>query len=483
MSAASDGEARHRAAMTARDARRDPAARDDGARLPWGTSKEIDRAAARLARTRAWPALWALTCSVPVADAVRAARRLRLGRWSPADQYGRALAERLAAQDPRTADRVTEDAWNDASRVFPAAIARARQVSFAPGGGAMALLMSPEGEGEEERLALADVPGPGLSRVYSGTLHHESVGCLGPRDLIALRSTGTPGTELVRYTAWTTQILADGTELTGGRAVATAHGFVVGLRTAPVALAGTPAGPVARTDLSTFGLGRGDLLAAGPTGGRLAFGDRARLVVTDARLSAVLAGSALPGSHGDILALAFAGPRRLITSGADGGLWMWEPAAGRLLPVARTDAPRLSELFSVAAWRVVGGWAEEEGRPYFYDSTDLSAVPVPAALTGARQWVTASPDGRYIVRSGRSRGDASPRQRSADSTTVHDLRHPSAALRLPLAALTPDDLRALGAVLQAPPPGPAPARRLLLELVRDCAAYLLDGHVRWSGPR
>lgn len=188
--------------MTARDARRDPAARDDGARLPWGTSREIDRAAARLARTRAWPALWALTCSVPVADAVRAARRLRLGRWSPPDQYGRALAERLAAQDPRMADRVTEDAWNDASRVFPEAIARAGQVSFAPGGGAMALLMcgDDEGEGEGERLALAGLPGTGLSRVYSGTRRHESVSCQGPRDLIALRRTGAVGNELVRYT-------------------------------------------------------------------------------------------------------------------------------------------------------------------------------------------------------------------------------------------------------------------------------------------
>ncbi|WP_326614198.1 hypothetical protein OG949_38755 [Streptomyces scopuliridis] len=472
--------------MTARDARRDPAARDDGARLPWGTSREIDRAAARLARTRAWPALWALTCSVPVADAVRAARRLRLGRWSPPDQYGRALAERLAAQDPRMADRVTEDAWNDASRVFPEAIARAGQVSFAPGGGAMALLMcgDDEGEGEGERLALAGLPGTGLSRVYSGTRRHESVSCQGPRDLIALRRTGAVGNELVRYTPGTTQILADGTELSGGRTVATAHGFVVGLRTAPVVLTGTPAGPVERTDISPFGLGRGDLLAVGPTGGRLAFGDRARLVVTDARLSAVLAGSTLPGPHGEILDLAFAGPRRLITSGAHGGLWMWEPAAGRLLPVARTDAPRLSELFSVPALRVVGGRAVEEGRPYFFDSTDLSAVPMPAALTGAAgQWATASPDGRYIVRAGRSRGDAPPGQRSARSATrVHDLRHPSATLRLPLAALTPDDVRALGALLQAPPPGPAPARRPLLELVRDCAAYVLDGHVRWSGP-
>ncbi|MEV4970368.1 hypothetical protein [Streptomyces scopuliridis] len=470
--------------MTARDARRDPAARDDGARLPWATSREIDRTAARLARTRAWPALWALACSVPVADAVRAARRLRLGRWSPPDQYGRALAERLATQDPRTADRVTEDAWNDASRVFPEAIARAGQVSFAPDGGAMALLFATEGDGE--RLVLAGLPGTGLSPVYSGTRRHESVSCPGPRDLIALRRTGAAGAELVRYTSGTTRILADGTELTGGRTVATAHGFVAGLRTAPVALTGTPAGPVERSDLAPFGLGRGDLLAVGPTGGRLAFGDRARLVVTDARVSAVLAGATLPGTHGDILALAFAGPQRLITSGVRGGLSMWEPAGGRLLPVARTDAAPLAELFSVPALRVVGGRSVEQGRPYFFDSTDLSAVPVPAALTGAAgQWITASPDGGHLVRAGRARGDAPTGQRSARSaTTVHDLRHPSAALRLPLAALTPDDVRALGALLHAPrPPGPASARRPLLELVRDCAAYLLDGHVRWSGPR
>ncbi|MFE7568783.1 hypothetical protein ACFU76_17770 [Streptomyces sp. NPDC057539] len=86
-------------------------------------------------------------------------------------------------------------------------------------------------------------------------------------------------------------------------------------------------------------------------------------------------------------------------------------------------------------------------------------------------------------RTGRARRDASLGQPSADSTVVHDLRHPSAALRLPLAALTPDDVRALGAALQAPPPGPASARRPLLELARDCAAYLLDGHVRWGGTR
>ncbi|MCL7381746.1 hypothetical protein [Streptomyces sp. 35G-GA-8] len=457
-----------------------------GARLPWAASKEIDRAAARLARTRAWPALWALTCSVPVADAVRAARRLRLGRWSPPDQYGRALAERLAAQDPGTADRVTAEAWNDLGRVFPTPIAHAGQVSFAPGGGAMALRTSTVGGGDGQRLALAGLPGTGLSWVYSGTREHESVSCPGPRELIALRRTGAPGVELVRYTPEDTQILADGAELTGGRTVATAHGFVVGLRTAPVALTGTAAGPVERTALLPFGLTRGDLLAVGPAGGALAFGDRARLVVTDARLSTLLAGVTVPGPHGDIVALAFAGPRRLITSGARGGLWMWEPAGGRLLPVARTDAPPLSELFSVPAWRVVGGWAAQEGRPYFFDRTDLSAVPVPAALAGAGQWITASPDGRYIVRAartGRARGDASLRQPSADSTVVHDLRHPSAALKLPIAALTPDDVRALGVALQASPPGPAPARRPLLELARDCAAYLLDGHVRWDGTR
>ncbi|MEO3973227.1 tetratricopeptide repeat protein [Streptomyces sp. CAU 1734] len=402
----------------------------------WGSRREIDRAAKRLAARGEWSALWELTLAVPVADAVRLARRFPGGvlgrlrpaarRWRPPDEAGRAALATLRRTRPA---RVPEA---PPAVLLPDAVDDPRQLSFAPGVPLLALAGGPA----NSTLDVIDLTTRERRTLTAGQAKHTSLACLPDGSVAAVRRTPR-GWELVRYEHGTVRLLAAGEQLRGARVVATAEGPVTGLRAAPAALAGGR--PV---DLGRFGLRRGHLLAANAGGTRLALSDGTRLVLTDASLTTLLASAPVPDYHGEAAELVFCGPDELVTIGTGGGhICVWQAMDGRLVTANRSPGPvPLCRLFAVPAWRAIGGRRIGGVQPLFHDSVTLAPreLPMPFA-DGFTPVVASSADGRHIaygrLGSGRARGVVT-------ALSVQDLGHPAAMLRRPAAVLTDADLAA-----------------------------------------
>ncbi|QNE76377.1 hypothetical protein F0344_18655 [Streptomyces finlayi] len=189
-------------------------------------------------------------------------------------------------------------------------------------------------------------------------------------------------------------------------------------------------------------------VAVTPGGDRLVLCDGHRLIATDAALTRALAAAAVPQEHADVSGPIFADDDLLVTAGNHGGLTLWRLDELGLEPVARRDTVRLSELFAVPEWGVVGGKAGSEARIHFFDPANgLAPVAGPAAVVGdggRLKAVMTAPNGRYVVYSGRlDAGEPIGRRSFAWLTRIHDLHHPGAILQNPLGALAAPQLDAL----------------------------------------
>jgi tetratricopeptide (TPR) repeat protein len=464
----------------------------------------IGTESARLAGLRDWPAYWELVCAAPLADALRLVRRLPRRGWLPASRSDQELLGWLRATSARRAGALIAEAAKDATRLLPdeLAVYSALYATFTHGGAVLAqapVHPVPGGEGTEtvETLDLSAgldavldaVPGsgadpdaaaaPGDDRgpgrgsgadtgprtvLYRGPVCHGSLACLGAADVVAVRRRPGRGAEpeLVRYGPGGERLLAKGTHLLGLRLAATAHGCVAGLALGPVALTLGPTGRLRQVDLAGWSLARGDRMAVTPAGDRLVLCDGHRLIAADATLTRALAVAAVPQEHAEVSELIFADDDLLVTAGNHGGLMLWRLDGFELEPVARRDTVRLSELFAVPDWGVVGAKAGSEDHVYFFDPADgLTPVPAPAIVEGDADRLSAvltAPGGRYVLYAGQLDVGARPRRRSFDwRTRVHDLHHPGAILGRPLASLTDSQLDVLSHAT-------APRRRDLLRL-------------------
>lgn len=259
-------------------------------------------------------------------------------------------------------------------------------------------------------------------------------------------------------------VLAGDVPLSGARIAPTAYGFVVLSATARHALVGTAAGTVARAgcDPESFGLGRCDVVAADPTGTRVAFGCGNRLVITDDRLEKVVVAGRrpLPAALGPVREAVFLSPDELVVAGPRGRWGRFEVESGELVPtVLSGDGPDGQGLFALPAWGAVGG-SGKKGRALCHDAVTLARMALPgplASAAGSRPCrMTASADGRYVVH----RAAVRRRRRGAfdgSPVVVHDLGHPAALLTRPVSSLSPAE----AAALAGHSAGPAGTRELM----------------------
>ncbi|MFC8447884.1 hypothetical protein [Kitasatospora sp. NPDC057223] len=428
-------------------------------RIPWGTAEDIDREARRLTAAGDATGLWALTLAVPLADGIRLARALD-GRRLPPDPAARELAGRLAAAEPPALPRHGATAPHSA---LPTYYGSGEGISFAHGLPALAM-HGIQSDGSWALGAL-DLGSGRLKRLQHGDRQEwTSIACLGPRRAVALRRLPEPpDQELVLLDRGAEERLAWGNALRGAQVSATATGYVVGLSMMRAVLVGTGREFPERVDLEHTGLWRCDRLAVDPAGSRIALVDGRLLVVTELPDARVVAAAPAPGAAHAV----FLGPDRLVTAGADGGLRVWEVRGEELRPVVEARTPVMQPLFTVPAWRLVGGWAF--GALRFHDSDTLEQVAEPPATSGLLELTTtwiSSADGRFVLHGGwppQSDPEQEPRN------LVYDLQHPLAWLARPAAAVAPADLPTLDGLARRAD------RRLrpLLRLLRDVCAHRL----------
>ncbi|MBC2878315.1 MULTISPECIES: tetratricopeptide repeat protein [Streptomyces] len=438
-------------------------------RLPWGTEQEIGEAAERLVRSEEWPALWELTCSVPILDAIQLVHRFPGGCWQPPDATGRALMRRLASVDRRSVEAFTEICALAGTRQLPLAMDSTCHLAFAFG----RPWMTCTAYGEDGlRMASVDLTTGRRQQVYQGGAYHEAVVCMGDDGVVAVRHAERNGSvpgELVRYVNGTAQVIASGAALYGAAGAATADGFLIGSRLVPTVLVGTSDG-LYEADLFSIGLSRGDRLAVDPTGTRVAFAHGDRFVVTDTLMRSVYAQAVVRPHQGEITGLVMPAPDEVLTTDADGRMCRWQSVGDECHLIASAEqAPELIDLFTLTGWRIVGGWALREGMPFFLDSSTLVPVAPPRLVKDfltELQDITVSPDRRYLVHSKGVYPSSSDGCHPQAVITVHDLEHPTAWPHRPLASLTERDRAALD-VLEAP----SPELRDLLNLMRAAAAY------------
>lgn len=405
----------------------------------WSNLTDIDRRGRELASARDWEGLWRLVLDVPVAGGVRLARRL--GRWTPPRPEQRALLDRLLAAEERLVAKIADLAANEVCTLHPRHLSDSRWVSFAFGVQAMALCTY-ERPGTTRVSMLR--PDGTWNEVYAGELEHDAIGCVDAENVIAVRDDPVHEAALVHYTQDGVRAVATGVGMRGARLAATAEGFVAGLPLGSTVITAGRDLPVGGIELGRFGVGA-DRLAVDPAGRRVAFGGDG-LVITDARMEQVIARNAEPVPHGGAYEVAFTGSGDLVAVGPHGGLSRWRATPGGDLTVEATGAsPRMSRLFSIPAWGVIGGHDPGDGVHRFYDPGTLRPVEQPRAFTMARydsrwvQAVAASADGRLVAVGGQLLADAP--DRSLDLVmAVYDLRHPLAPALLPIAALDAGDL-------------------------------------------
>lgn len=434
-------------------------------RQPMST-RALAAEAVRLAGLRDWPAYWEVVCSAPPAEALRLVRRLPRRARLPVSRSDQELLVWMRTTSPRRARALIADAAHDATRLLPDGfgVHSASYAAFAPGGGVLATAdveRAPDRSTTETirtldlRSGLDAALGPEASTgrrtvLYDGPVCHNSFACLDATEVVAVRKLPGRGaeTELVRHRPDGTTVLARGSRLTGLRVAVTTRGYVAGLGLFPVALTLGATGRLRQVDLREWGLARGHRMAVTPAGDRLVLCDGRRLVATDASLTRALAVGSVPQEQADVSDLVFADDDLLLTAGNQGGLVLWRLDGSELEPVARRDTLRLSELFAVPEWGVVGGKAGSDGRVHFFDPTDgLAPVGGPAGVVGDAGHIRAfktAPGGRYVVYSGQLDVVLPPRRRSfALLTRIHDLHHPGAILQNPLGSLSTPKLDAL----------------------------------------
>lgn len=463
--------------------------------------RRVDDEARRLARQGDRRGLWDLILSVPVVDAVDAARHL--GDWAPPDSAGRALAARLRAGDiPTVAHTVADRAAVLTTRIVrqPLDVARATELA---GEGLLVLALSDHSRatadpgGAEHRVVTVDPAGV-ETEVYAGPRSHSSIACLGRESLVVVRdaseSDGRGGYdlrwEIVRYQPGGELVLAEGVGAPMPRVVATEHGYVVGLMLTSKVIVGSLVDPPRIVDLASVGLRhRTVLLAVDPTGTRVVFGDDHVLAVTDGPIERRVASASGPADvHGHLVDLTFVGPDSIVTSG-DRGLCRWSIDGDVMRPVvsAGTAAP-VRDLFSVPSAGIVGGNVQG-GRTAYFDAGTLTLIAPPRTIAGRQSaWAAsraaAAPGGRFLVYSGQLLADDSRFDRSYDAVTaIHDLHHPLSWLNRPPATFTDADRRALADLLARPADAGgqggaagsdqvlAPDERQVLELVQAAAEH------------
>ncbi|WP_328885205.1 tetratricopeptide repeat protein [Streptomyces sp. NBC_00316] len=418
--------------------------------------------AARLTKLRDWPAYWELVCAAPLADAVRLVRRLPRRGWSPASLSDRELLSWLRATSPRHADPLIADAAVDATRLLPEDLGlySAPHSAFAYGGGvlAMAHVVTGADRGRAETIETLDLDSGRRTVLHRGPVRHASLACLGTDDVVAVRRRPGRGSEaeLVRHRPGDTRVLAQDHRLTGLRVATTLGGCVVGLALVPAAFVLGRTGQLRQVDLYEWALTCAHRMAVTPAGDRMVLCDGRRLIAADASLTRALAAASVPQGHAQVSDLVFADEDLLVTAGNHGGLMLWRLGGSELEPVARRDTVRMSELFAVPAWGVVGGKAGSEDRVHFFDPADgLAPVAAPLAFVGDAghlKSVAAAPGGRFVAYSGQLDVTAPLRSRSfAWLSRVHDLHHPGALLHRPLAAFGDAELAALARANGADP--------------------------------
>ncbi|MFE5858376.1 hypothetical protein ACFQ61_34810 [Streptomyces sp. NPDC056500] len=461
-------------ALTARD------------KVAWGSRGEIDRLARQLRRRRDRSGLWELALAVPVGDAARITRRLPR-RWKPQDPAAQPLATALRTTRSRSLTGAAQSLGQRAVVSTHDPIHSARQLSFAPTGPLLTLLTAPDAGAEH--LHLLDTSTGRRTLLYEGPAGHGSFSTLPSGEVVAIRTPWSGRSrsravqapaygpwELVQYGAGRTERLGSGPLLDGARAVAIDAGYVIGLRSRSGALLGHPGAPLRRVSLEPFGLGRGDVVAADPTGTRLAFADGPLVVLTDSALTTALARGTAPPDHGNVEELVFVSSDELVSVGDRGSVFLWQVVDGRLLMVATAEnAPRLRHLFAVPSWRTVGGWAPRERRAHCYDTATLTPRGLPRPSDRPPLAVAASSDGRRLAYA--TGGGLRRRSRGA-SLAVHDLLHPAAVWERPLAALSTAELEPSWGAVQSLPS----EQRDLLLLTRAAVEYRsTPPHGRTSG--
>ncbi|MGW4895902.1 hypothetical protein ACWEQL_27150 [Kitasatospora sp. NPDC004240] len=418
----------------------------------WGRATEAPvtrdsllRVAEQLALRQDWPLYWEAVCRCPLTDAARLARRIPVRRWHPADAVDRALLEALRSLPARRTAALVAGAAEGATTRLPPELDLFNEdyVSFAHAHDALAVATITDDH--RETVETLDLRTGILTTLYTGPADHRSITCVDASTVIATRAPdhgGDRAFELVRHTDQGTTTLARGVAVAGATVATTLFGYVAGLHFSPSALVDQNLGSASsdalrQVGLSAWGLSNGHLIAVDPDGVRLVLCDGHVLVATDVLLGSALAVGG-PVQPDAVIDLAFVGHDRLLTSGQEGGLTLWQLDGPRMRPLVERDTPRMRHLFAVPEWDVVGGKAPGEGRVHFLDPDSLTPRPAPPALTGTEHLnlLIASPDGRYVAYAGQLAVGEPFRRRDFDwHSRVHDLDHAGAVLQRPLTGL------------------------------------------------
>jgi hypothetical protein len=441
-------------------------------RIAWADSDRIGRQAHRYLQGGYRDALRRLILAVPLLDGVRLAGWL--ARADPTGQMNDRLLDRLAATDEELVFRVAATAERDSRTSHDRIATSAQWLSFGFG---------------DPVLTLNAYEDPGLTRIsmlrdgswsdiHLSELHHYAVTCVDADNVVVVRDEPDHGRALVYYAGGRERPVVQGSAVTGMQPAATAAGFVAGSALQPAAMAAGPDLPPGIVDLAPFGLLDACRLAVDPSGERVAFGSHEQIAVTDARLERLVARSVVPVPHGPVRGLAFTTTDEIVVSGAQGGLSRWRISPhGALVLETVGEAPRLSDLFSVPAWGVVGGHFGGEGEHRFFDPVSLAPVDPPRPFLDARynprlvHTVAASADGRLAAVGGYLTPDRTY------SLVVHDFHHPLARVLRPVASLGESDLAEISQAAVDTARRTAEERQVLA-LLRD----VTEDRLRGRGP-
>ena len=445
-------------------------------RAVWGDAERIDRQAKQYRAAGQADALERLVLSVPLADAVRLAKRFA-GRRRAGLPKQDPMITRLAAADEGVVAWVAADAARESRSVYELVVDSPQWLSFGLGDPVVTLtLYEPPGV---TRIAM--LRNGNWTDIYRGELEHLAVACIDADNVIAVREDPDDSYALVHYHCETgeTRRAVTGHAVAGLRPAATRGGFVAGSMLQPSVVVAGPDAPIDVVDVRPMGLESTRAVAVDPTGEAVAFGGGDRMVVTDSRVTRPLGRCAGPVPHAPIGELAFTGPNRLVATGLDGGmsLWRWTAERESLELEVSVAAPRLSGLVSIPAWGVVGGRNDAEGEYRFFDPATLEPADPPRSFLeagyrpGFVHAVAASPDGRLAAVGGYL--PIKPGAKTYDAALVlHDFHHPLARMLRPIVSLDDSDVDAIayaaGDVYRR-----SAQERVALELLRDAADYLL----------
>jgi hypothetical protein len=447
-------------------------------RAIWGDADRIDRQAKSYRAEGQAEALERLALSVPLADAVRLAKRFAGRRRTGLPKQDPVIA-RLAAADEGVVAWVAADAARQSSSTHEFVVDSPQWLSFGIGDPVVTLTLY-EPPGVTRIAMLRDGK---WSDVYRGTLEHLAVVCIDADNVIAVREDPDDSYALVHYNfaSGETRRAVTGHAVAALRPAATRDGFVAGSLLQPSVVVARPEAPIDVVDLRPLGLESTRAVAVDPTGEAVAFGGGDRILVTDCRVTHPLGRCDRPVPNAPLAEIVFTGPSRLVATGADGGLSLWRWVAEREALELETAAaaPRLSGLVSIPAWGVVGGRHDAEGEYRFFDPATLAPTDPPRWFLeagyrpGFVHAVAAPPSGRFAAVGGYLTGK--PAAKSHDPALVlHDFDHPLARILRPIASLDDGDVDAI-AYAAGDVRRRSAQERMALELLRAAAEHVLGG--------